>query len=128
MAHGEGRFTTRGTGRLETLAALGQVPFTYAAHDGSGPARGWPDNPNGAEANAAGVTNVRGNVLALMPHPERADRLYHVPLDLAGPWGDRRRGAVGDAAGLQGAGPGQGVFLSLAWWLGVQPQVSVGAR
>jgi len=128
MAHGEGRFTARAPGRLETLAGLGQVPFAYAALEGEGPARGWPDNPNGAEANAAGVTNVRGNVLALMPHPERADRLYNVPLDLAGPWGDRRRRARGDANGVACAGPGHGLFLSLAWRLGVRPQVSVGAR
>jgi hypothetical protein len=91
MAHGEGRFTARAPGTLQKLAAEGQVPFAYVARSGDGPSRGWPDNPNGAEADAAGVTNARGNVLALMPHPERADRLYHVPEDLEGPWGERVR-------------------------------------
>ena len=54
-----------------------------------------------------------------MPHPERADRLLNVPLDWPGPWGDRRRRARGDVAGLAGAGPGHGLFLGLAWRLGV---------
>lgn len=47
----------------ETLARLegeGQVVFRYV------------DNPNGSVANIAGVQNVRGNVLGLMPHPDRA--------------------------------------------------------
>ena len=125
MAHGEGRFTARDPGTLERLAANGQVPYAYVARAGDGAARGWPDNPNGAEADAAGVTNARGNVLALMPHPERADRLYNVPEDLAGPWGERRRSARGDKAKIAAAGPGHGVFLSLAWHLGVSPRVAV---
>jgi hypothetical protein len=119
VAHGEGRFTARDPSRLPELSARGQVPFQYAGRETAGAAAGWPDNPNGSEANAAGLTNARGNVLALMPHPERADRMFHVPLDAPGPWGDRRRAARGNAAALQAAGPGHGVFLSLAWHLGV---------
>ncbi|MEO6462911.1 MAG: phosphoribosylformylglycinamidine synthase I, partial [Candidatus Eisenbacteria bacterium] len=96
MAHGEGRFTARDAARLPELSARGQVPFAYAVAEGrlpreDGAAVPWPDNPNGAEADAAGLTNARGNVLALMPHPERADRLLQVPLDWSGPWGERRR-------------------------------------
>jgi len=127
MAHGEGRFTARDGGRMRELDARGQVPFAYTAR-ADGKSVAWPDNPNGSECNAAGVTNARGNVLALMPHPERADRLFHVPEDLAGPWGERRRGARGDASRIQGAGPGHGLFLSLAWHLGVSPRVAVEAR
>ena len=121
MAHGEGRFTARDPARLPELSARGQVPFAYAVADGrDGAAVPWPDNPNGAEADAAGVTNARGNVLALMPHPERADRLLQVPLDWSGPWGERRRRARGDVAALHRAGPGHGLFVSLAWHLGVR--------
>jgi phosphoribosylformylglycinamidine synthase subunit PurQ / glutaminase len=123
MAHGEGRFTARDRALLPELSARGQVPFAYATAEGAPAHAGavpWPDNPNGAEANAAGLTNARGNVLALMPHPERADRLFHVPLDWAGPWGERRRRARGDARAMQAAGPGHGLFLSLAWSLGVR--------
>ncbi len=126
MAHGEGRFTARDPAGLTSLAARGQVPLAYAAQVGDGPARGWPDNPNGSEANAAGVTNARGNVLALMPHPERADRMFQVPPDFAGPWGDRRRRAQGDADAFVRPGPGHGLFLSLAWSLGVRAPAEVG--
>jgi phosphoribosylformylglycinamidine synthase len=126
MAHGEGRFTARDPRRMPDLAARGQVPFAYASAADEGEARGWPDNPNGAEANAAGVTNARGNVLALMPHPERAERMFHVPMDLAGPWGDRRRRAAGDSDALFAAGPGHGLFLALAWHLGARARVEVG--
>jgi phosphoribosylformylglycinamidine synthase len=118
-AHGEGRFTAQDATRLTRLGAQGQVPFAYAARGSAGPATAWPDNPNGSLAAAAGVTNARGNVLALMPHPERADRLYHVPPDLHGTWGERRRRAQGDRAMLEGRGPGHGLFLALAWHLGV---------
>jgi phosphoribosylformylglycinamidine synthase I len=128
MAHGEGRFTARDPGFLDVLSTRGQVPFAYAGLDREGPAAGWPDNPSGAEANAAGVCNARGNVLALMPHPERAERMFHVPRDLAGPWGDRRRRAQGDAAAMDAAGPGHGLFLSLAGHLGAPaPQPVAGA-
>jgi phosphoribosylformylglycinamidine synthase I len=127
MAHGEGRFTARESGRMRELDARGQVPFAYTARDGATTANvAWPDNPNGSECNAAGVTNARGNVLALMPHPERAERLYHVPQDLAGPWGDRRRRALAEPDVLVGPGPGHGIFLSLAWHLGVHTTLPVG--
>ena len=123
VAHAEGRFTARSAGAIDALAHAGRVPFAYV--DPNGP-RGkaapvpapWPANPNGSEADAAGLTNAAGTVLALMPHPERADRLYHVPLDLAGPWGERRRRARSYDE-LEAAGPGHGVFLSLALGLGV---------
>ncbi|MEP7028864.1 MAG: phosphoribosylformylglycinamidine synthase I [Candidatus Eisenbacteria bacterium] len=126
MAHGEGRFTASDPARMPQLAARGQVPLAYVSPLAGEPARGWPDNPNGSEADAAGVTNARGNVLALMPHPERAERMFHVPLDLAGPWGDRRRRAQGDADALYRPGPGHGLFLSLAWSLGVRAPAEVG--
>jgi phosphoribosylformylglycinamidine (FGAM) synthase-like amidotransferase family enzyme len=32
----------------------------------------YKDNPNGSRADIAGITNERGNVVGLMPHPERA--------------------------------------------------------
>ena len=48
---------------LDSLRANGQIAFTYV------------DNPNGALADVAGVTNETGNVLGMMPHPERANEL-----------------------------------------------------
>jgi phosphoribosylformylglycinamidine (FGAM) synthase-like amidotransferase family enzyme len=60
--------------------------------------------------------NEQGNVLGLMPHPERALRLRHVPPALAGAWGERRRAPFDPEA----PGPGWGLFRSLAESLGVE--------
>jgi phosphoribosylformylglycinamidine synthase subunit PurQ / glutaminase len=68
IAHGEGRYVAD----PETLAAMsagGQVVLRYCEPDGTiGPAA----NPNGSTDAIAGVCNAAGNVLGLMPHPERA--------------------------------------------------------
>lgn len=59
IAHGEGNYFCN----EETLAELkanNQIVFTYQR------------NPNGAVADIAGITNKQGNVLGMMPHPERA--------------------------------------------------------
>ena len=55
----------------ETLARLegeGRIAFRYAEPDGTVTAQA---NPNGSCANIAGITNAEGNVLGMMPHPER---------------------------------------------------------
>ncbi|EPE62091.1 phosphoribosylformylglycinamidine synthase I [Exiguobacterium sp. S17] len=59
IAHGEGNYYCDEE-TLETLRTNGQIAFTYT------------DNPNGSAANIAGITNAQGNVLGMMPHPERA--------------------------------------------------------
>lgn len=59
IAHGEGRFQCDAS-QLQELEANGQVVLRYAA------------NPNGSVGDVAGLTNAAGNVLGLMPHPERA--------------------------------------------------------
>ena len=68
IAHGEGNYEAdRET--LEALEAEGRVVFRYvnAAGETSDDA-----NPNGSWHNIAGITNEAGNVLGMMPHPERA--------------------------------------------------------
>lgn len=119
MAHGEGRFETADPEVLRAIETEGLALFRYVAPDGA-PARGWPDDPNGAMLQAAGVTNRAGTALALMPHPERAAVLKHVPLDWPGRWGEARRAAVGQIGALEGAGPGAFLFDSLAARLGVR--------
>lgn len=59
IAHGEGNYYCD-EATLKTLRANGQIVFTYQ------------DNPNGSVADIAGITNEAGNVLGMMPHPERA--------------------------------------------------------
>jgi phosphoribosylformylglycinamidine synthase subunit PurQ / glutaminase len=81
MAHGEGRFWTRDAAVAERLEA--DVALTYRDPAGF-TTRGFPWNPNGSLHAAAGITNAAGNVLALMPHPERAVLLAQVPPFLRG--------------------------------------------
>ena len=68
IAHKEGNYFCDDT-LLETLLANKQVAFRYCDEKGKINAE---TNPNGAVYNIAGITNKKGNVLGLMPHPERA--------------------------------------------------------
>jgi len=54
---------------LARLEANAQVAFRYCDETG---VVGGASNPNGSVANIAGITNERGNVMGLMPHPEHA--------------------------------------------------------
>ena len=129
VAHGEGCFRSAAPGRLAALAAAGQAPLRYSTSDGR-LALEFPDNPNGSEEAVAAVCNARGNVLALMPHPERAQDLGALSRDVGGSWGERRdallEGSSGAAAGgdpeglaSPGAeGPGLAIFAGLARHLG----------
>lgn len=69
IAHGDGRYTAD----PETLASLegnGQVVFRYVRPDGT--RDDAAATPNGAMHAIAGIVNAAGNVLGMMPHPERA--------------------------------------------------------
>jgi phosphoribosylformylglycinamidine synthase len=68
IAHGEGSFEADEQ-TLERLEGEGCVAFRYV--DSSGRAS-EAANPNGSLHNIAGITNEAGNVLGMMPHPERA--------------------------------------------------------
>jgi len=113
VAHGEGRFTSAKRGRLAALVEAGQAPLRYATPAGA-PAEEFPDNPNGAEAAVAGLCNARGNVLALMPHPERALTLGQLSRGIGSEWGRRRDAALAAAdASAFGEGPGLALFHGL---------------
>lgn len=60
IAHGEGRYVIEGD-ELKRLEDGQGIAFRYS-----------DQNPNGSINSIAGVTNDKGNVLGLMPHPERA--------------------------------------------------------
>lgn len=68
MAHGEGRYTVDAA-TLERVEGEGLVVFRYV--DAMGNATETA-NVNGSLDNIAGVRNAAGNVVGLMPHPERA--------------------------------------------------------
>lgn len=74
IAHGEGRFSVADEALLGRLAAQDQVALTYCLPDGSPAGGQYPHNPNGSSADIAGICNLAGNVLGLMPHPE--DHLF----------------------------------------------------
>ena len=67
IAHADGNYYTD-PATLSSLTARSQVVFRYCTQDGQvTPAA----NPNGSLDSIAGITNAQGNVLGLMPHPER---------------------------------------------------------
>jgi phosphoribosylformylglycinamidine synthase len=68
ISHGEGRYHADEK-TLDGLENSGRVAFRYCTADGEVTPEA---NPNGSVRNIAGIVNERGNVLGLMPHPERA--------------------------------------------------------
>jgi phosphoribosylformylglycinamidine synthase len=68
IAHGEGQFVADAA-TLDELESEGRVVFRYVDHDGN---RTSTANPNGSQNDIAGICNEAGNVVGLMPHPERA--------------------------------------------------------
>ena len=67
ISHGEGNYYADAT-TLDMLEREGRVLFRYC--DDSGQATD-ESNPNGSASNIAGIINEAGNVLGMMPHPER---------------------------------------------------------
>ncbi len=68
ISHGEGNYYADAA-TLDSLELRGRVVFRYCDANGEvSPAA----NPNGSARNIAGIINARGNVLGMMPHPERA--------------------------------------------------------
>ena len=102
-SHAEGRLVAR-PDVLARLKNEGHVAFTYCD------ARGHESSeaiPNGSALGAAALVNARGNVLAIMPHPER-DAWTFMHHD-----GERER-ARGDGAAMLGPSGGIALFRGLA--------------
>lgn len=93
ISHGEGRYVADPE-TLDELEAQGRVVLRYAGPHGEVSPEA---NPNGSERGIAGIVNASGNVLGLMPHPERA-----------------AESEVGGTDGLR-------IFRSLERWLQGQP-------
>ena len=93
VAHGEGRFLASDD-TLRMLEAEGRVVLRYVADTEGSPLQ---PNPNGSAAHIAGIGNAAGNVVGIMPHPERADEP------------------------VLGLADGRGFFISMAAW---KPQPS----
>ncbi|GBR73057.1 phosphoribosylformylglycinamidine synthase subunit PurQ [Candidatus Termititenax aidoneus] len=67
IAHGEGNYYCDDAA-LEKLEKNGQIVFRYCDAAGNVSPE---SNPNGSRHNIAGLCNAQGNVLGMMPHPER---------------------------------------------------------
>ena len=78
IAHGEGRFATKDEELLQKLIKNNQIIFRYSTKDGKIDDK-FPTNPNGAMYNIAAICNKKGNVMAIMPHPERASFIRQLP-------------------------------------------------
>ena len=67
IAHFQGNYYADG-GLLNRMKDNGQIVLKYCSREGSIDSE---SNPNGSVANIAGILSKRGNVLGMMPHPER---------------------------------------------------------
>lgn len=80
VANGQTRFTSGYQGQREVVMTQGNGDGNYFADaetlariEGEGQVVfRYVDNPNGSVADIAGIQNARGNVLGMMPHPDRA--------------------------------------------------------
>lgn len=68
IAHGDGNYFTDEQ-ILQDLEKYDQILFKYSSRKGD---ISEANNPNGSLNNIAGIINKRGNIMGLMPHPERA--------------------------------------------------------
>jgi phosphoribosylformylglycinamidine synthase len=67
IAHGEGNFFAN-QDDIRKLTENSQVVFKYCDEEGETTSQ---SNPNGSIENIAGICNSQGNILGVMPHPER---------------------------------------------------------
>ena len=69
FAHGEGRFVINDD-LLKQMIKNQQILFQYCNNNGD-VINEFPTNPNGSVFNISSVSNLNGNIMAMMPHPER---------------------------------------------------------
>lgn len=77
IAHAEGKFSVADKKVLRELSKNNQIVFQYC--DANGRLDGILANPNGSQANIAGICDKSGRILGLMPHPERHILTQHHP-------------------------------------------------
>jgi phosphoribosylformylglycinamidine synthase I len=106
IAHGEGNLVTMNEGLIKKLNENGQVVFRYCDNQGR-EVPDFPINVNGSTENIAGICNKEGNVLGMMPHPERAFFSYQLLPN------DPRKHSVQ-------AGPGRLIFESMKQYIEVR--------
>jgi phosphoribosylformylglycinamidine synthase len=107
IAHGEGNLVTARSDLIEKLNEESQVIFRYCDRNGR-IINEFPFNVNGSTEAIASICNPEGNVVGMMPHPERAFFAWQLP-----PW-DRRKERPNEP------GPGRRVFESMKRYIEVK--------
>jgi len=107
IAHGEGNLVTATPGLINELSENEQVVFRYCDRNGR-IINEFPYNVNGSTESIAAICNEPGNVLGMMPHPERAFFAWQLPAF------DPRKQRPDDP------GPGRRVFESMKRYIEVR--------
>ena len=107
IAHGEGRFTTKDPDVMAKLIKNKQIVFKYSTKEGKVEDK-YPTNPNGSMQNIAAISNKEGNVLAIMPHPERASFIRQLQ-DIT----ELKNSAHGNYRLMESIAPSMQIFLSM---------------
>lgn len=107
IAHGEGRFVTRDKDLIKKLMKNKQIVFQYSTKEGKVEEK-FPTNPNGAMHNIASICNKKGNVMAIMPHPERASFIRQLPDSIG-----LKNKSAGNFRAMEGPAPAMNIFLSM---------------
>lgn len=111
IAHGEGRFTTKDAELVNKLIKNRQIIFQYSTHAGE-IIEEFPVNPNGAICNIAGICNKAGNVMAVMPHPERASFIRQLPDSE-----ELKSKYCGNLTAMESTAPARHIFDSMRMYL-----------
>lgn len=107
IAHGEGRFTTKDTQLIKRLIKNKQIVFRYSTKAGK-TEENFPTNPNGAIYNIAAICNKKGNVMAIMPHPERASFIRQLPDSV-----ELKNKFIGNFNAMEDPAPAMHIFKSM---------------
>ena len=103
VRHGEGKLIIKNDVLRQNILDKSLNCLTYSDAEGN-PMDDYPGNPNGAELNCAGLTDLTGQILGLMPHPEAYLSLYNHPN-----WGQLKR----QRADISEEGDGLKVFKNI---------------
>jgi phosphoribosylformylglycinamidine synthase len=109
LAHAEGNLVTVDPDLMARLNEDHQVVFRYCNEAGEVDPE-YPVNINGSLENVAGICNPEGNVLGMMPHPERSSFAWQLPP------ADPAK-SVGD---MEAPGPGRRIFESMKRYIEVR--------
>ncbi|MBI2654735.1 phosphoribosylformylglycinamidine synthase I [Candidatus Woesearchaeota archaeon] len=107
IAHGEGRYVTKDKELLKKLIKNKQIIFRYSPKDGK-IEENFPTNPNGAMYNIAAICSKKGNVMAIMPHPERASFIRQLPDSV-----ELKNKFIGNIRAMEDPAPAMRVFKSM---------------